>query len=140
MLDKAITVEFDGYWRDENKSGLPAESGVYCVYECTHNVNENTVSIHMLLYIGESDNVNRRVTNHEKYQDWLKHVRNGNELCFSYGSAGTSDRARTEAALILKHKPPVNDEYVDSFPYDTTTISLSGKTALLNTHFTVNRT
>jgi len=140
MAEKTITIEFDGYWRDKNKDSLPAKSGIYCVYECTHNVQEKTVSIHKLIYIGEAENVNSRVANHEKYGDWIKHVGKGNELCFSFGGVGSTDRSRAEAAMIFKHKPPENDEYVYSFPFDSTTISLSGKTALLNTHFKVNRT
>jgi len=140
MAEKTITIGFRGYWRDKNKSGLPAESGVYCVYECTYNVNEDTVSIHNLIYIGESKDVKSRVANHEQYKDWLKHVRSGNELCFSFGGVLATDRARAEAAMIFKHKPPENDEYVDSFPFDKTTMSLSGKTAKLNTYFIVNRT
>jgi len=119
MAAKTISIKFDGYWRDENKGGLPAKSGVYCVYECTHNRTEKTVSLH---------------------NKWLKYVRQGNELCFSFGGVSSVDRNRAEAAMIFKHKPPVNDEYKDSFPYDKTTMSLSGKTALLNTYFTVNRT
>lgn len=140
MAEKTITIEFAGYWRDENKGGLPAKSGVYCVYECTHNVSEKTVSIHELIYIGEAEDVKSRVANHERYRDWQKHVRRGNELCFSFGGVGATDRARAEAAMIFEHKPPENDEYVDTFPYDRTTISLSGKTALLNTYFTASRT
>lgn len=140
MAEKTITVEFDGYWRDENKGSLPAKSGVYCVYECTHNVVEKTVSIHRLIYIGEAEDVKSRVANHEKYKEWLKHVGRGNELCFSFGGVGATDRARAEAAIIFKHKPPQNDEYVGSFPYDRTTMSLPGKDALLNTLFTVDRT
>ena len=139
MAEKTITIEFDGYWRDENKDGLPAQSGVYCVYECTHIVEKNNITIHKLIYIGESENVKKRVAEHEKYENWLKHVRKGNELCFSFGGVGEIDRSRAEAAMIFKHKPPKNDEYVDSFPFDRTTMSLSGKTALLNTYFTVNR-
>ena len=140
MAEKTITIEFDGYWRDENKGGLPAKSGVYCVYDCTHNIVKKTVSIHKLIYIGEAEDVKSRVANHEMYKDWLKHVGRGNELCFSFGGVGATDRARAEAAMIFKHKPPQNDEYVRSFPYDRTTMSLSGKTALLNTVFTVDRT
>ena len=140
MAEKTINIKFDGYWRDENKGGIPEQSGVYCVYECTHNVQEKTVSIHKLIYVGESANVNDRVANHGKYEDWLKHVRRGNELCFSFGGVGSIDRDRAEAAIIFKHKPPENDEYVNSFPFDETTMSLSGKTAPLNTYFTVNRT
>ena len=139
MAEKTINIEFAGYWRDEIKGSLPAKSGVYCVYECTRNVMEKNITIHKQIYIGESENVKNRVANHEKHEDWLKHVKKGNELCFSFGGVGATDRARAEAAMIFKHKPPENNEYVDSFPYDRTTISLSGETALLNTHFTVNR-
>lgn len=139
MAEKTISVEFDGYWRDENKGGLPANSGVYCVYECTHNVKKKNVTIHKLIYIGESANVKDRVANHEKYGDWLKHVKKGNELCFSFGGVGSTDRNRAEAAMIFKHKPPENEEYKNSFPFDKTTMSLSGKTAELTTNFTVDR-
>jgi excinuclease UvrABC nuclease subunit len=140
MAEKTISITFDGYWRDEKKESIPKESGVYCVYECTHNVQEKTVTIHKLIYVGESDNVNDRIVNHEKYEDWLKHVQRGNELCFSFGGVVSTDRARAEAAIIFKHKPPENDEYVDSFPFDKTTMSLSGQTALLDSSFVVNRT
>lgn len=140
MAERTITIEFDGYWRDEDKGGLPAKSGIYCVYECTYKTQDKTVSIHKLIYIGEAEDVKIRVSNHEKREDWLKHVRRGNELCFSFGGIGATDRARAEAALIFKHKPPENDDYVKFFPYDKTTMSLSGKTALLTTSFTVYTT
>jgi len=140
MAEKTIDVKFDGYWRDVNKAGLPAKSGIYCVYECTYNVEAKTVSLQSLIYIGESEDVQNRVANHEKYNDWLKHVKKGNELCFSCGEIASADRSRAEAAMIFKHKPPENDEYVDSFPFDRTIMSLAGKTALLNTSFTVTRT
>lgn len=32
MAEKTINIKFDGYWRDENKGGIPEQSGVYCVY------------------------------------------------------------------------------------------------------------
>ncbi len=140
MAEKTISIEFDGYWRDENKGGIPAKSGVYCVYECTHNVTKKTVTLKTLIYIGEAENVRSRIANHEKRSDWLKHVRQGNELAFSFGGVSGPDRERGEAAMIFKHKPPENTEYVNSFPFDKTTMSLSGKTDLLTTKFTVNRT
>ena len=140
MAAKTISIEFDGYWRDENKGGLPANSGVYCVYECTYNAAPNQVTLKRLIYIGEAGNVRDRVSNHEKRDKWLKYIGKGNELCFSFGGVGSDDRDRAEAAMIFKHKPPVNDEYKNSFPFDKTTMSLSGKTGLLNTSFTVDRT
>jgi len=140
MAAKTISIEFDGYWRDEDKGDLPAKSGVYCVYECTYNKTKKEVSLKKLIYIGESGNVHDRVANHEKREEWLKYVGQGNELCFSFGGVGSDDRDRAEAAMIFEHKPPVNDEYKNFFPFDKTTMSLSGKTALLNTSFTVDRT
>jgi len=134
MTKKTISIAFDGYWRDEKKANLPAKSGVYCVYECTHNVKDK------LIYIGEAENVRDRVVNHQKYDNWLKHVRKDNELCFSFGGVEGTNRERAEAAMIFKHNPPENSEYVNSFPFDKTTMSLSEKTALLATYFTVERT
>jgi uncharacterized protein YcfL len=33
MAEKTISIEFRGYWLDEDgSSSIPAESGVYCVY------------------------------------------------------------------------------------------------------------
>jgi len=140
MAEQTFSIEFDGYWRDANKGSIPTKSGIYCVYECTHNIQNKTVSLNKLIYIGESDDVNKRIANHEKYDDWKKHVRSGNELCFSFGEVPALNRERCEAAMIFKHKPPENTEYKDSFPFDKTTISLSGEITLLTSSFTVDRT
>ncbi|MCD6222041.1 GIY-YIG nuclease family protein [bacterium] len=140
MAEQTFKIEFEGYWRERNINGIPSHSGVYCVYECTYNANNDTVTIHRLIYIGESGNVNERIANHEKWSEWKRYVKSGNELCFSFAYVESSNRDRVEAALIFKHNPPANDEYKDSFPFDRTTISASGKTALLSTYFTVERT
>lgn len=138
MATKNISLEFDGYWRETNKSGIPAESGIYCVYVCTHN-KEETLSIRRLIYIGESQDVNSRISNHEKLKDWGNYLKNGEIICYSLCKVGTIDRERAEAALIFKHKPPVNTEYTDAFPFDTTTITLSGKHKFLDSSFTTTR-
>jgi hypothetical protein len=41
--------------------------------------------------------------------------------------------------MIFKHKPPCNTEYVDNFPFDTSTMTTSGKNALMQGSFTLNR-
>ncbi|MCK4664176.1 MAG: GIY-YIG nuclease family protein [Bacteroidales bacterium] len=140
MASKTYSIDIDGYWREANIGGIPSKSGVYFVYECTYNTTNKTVSLKKLIYIGESDNVNDRIKNHEKWDDWRKHVGIGNELCFSFGEVSSNEKNRVEAAYIFKHKPPVNTEYVNSFPYDQTTIKSTGKTDLLFTNFTVYRT
>ena len=140
MAAQTFSIKFQGYWRDRNKSGVPAQSGIYCVYEAKYNQSTDKVSLLTLIYIGEADNANTRIADHEKRNDWLKHVRAGNELCYSFGAFSSTNRIRAEAAMIFQHKPPENDEYKDSFPFDRTTMSLSGETALLTTDFTVDRT
>jgi excinuclease UvrABC nuclease subunit len=140
LLMKVISIDFQGYWTEDISSGIPSRSGVYCVYECTNNSQENTVAIHRLIYIGESENVNSRIANHEKKPRWQRYVSQGNELCYSMGPVSSTDRVRAEAALIFKHKPPVNTECLNNFPYEDTNIVLTGKTAMLTNNFTVRRT
>lgn len=140
MSAQTYAIEFDGYWREPNRGNVPAQSGVYCVYTCVHDTQGKTVSLQKLIYIGESDNVRSRISSHEKQEDWESHLNSGEQLCYSFGSVPADSRERCEAALIFKHKPPENTEYVDAFPFDETTLNLSGTTALLTTSFTVYRT
>lgn len=137
---KTISLNFDGYWREINKGGVPAESGVYCVYACTYNQNEGTVSLRELMYVGESENVRERLANHERLSDWKKRLKSGETLCYSVALVSGNDRNRAEAAVIFHHKPPCNTEYKYSFPYEATVIQTSGKNALLDSFFTVYRT
>lgn len=136
MSAQSYHLEFDGYWREPNRGGIPSQSGVYCVYTSTHNTGNQTVSLHKLVYIGESENVRERIEGHEKLPDWRKHLQPSQQLCFSYAPI-TGGRERAEAAMIYRHKPPENTEYVDSFPYDRTTITTAGRNALLDQRFTV---
>lgn len=139
MAAKTFDISFEGYWREPKIGGIPNKSGVYCVYECTHNTSAETVSIHRLIYIGESADVNRRINGHEKWNDWKRYVRSGNQLCFSFGYIESDYRERVEAALINEHQPPVNSEYKYRFPFDTTTVRTSGCNAKLRSEFTVFR-
>jgi len=140
MAEEEFSLKFDGYWIDVGKAGIPNESGIYCVYECTYNKSNDKVTIHRLIYIGEADDVGDRIANHERRIDWDKHVRSGNTLCFSFAPFPKTNRDRVEAAMIFYHKPPENKEYKDSFPFDKTTINLDGKIILLKSHFIVLKT
>ena len=140
MAAKTFNINIQGYWRDANKSGLPSHSGVYFVYVSSYDQKSGKVTLNRLIYIAESEDVNARVLNHEKYNEWLKYISYGEELCYSTGQVESLYRIRVEAAYIFNHKPPVNIEYKNSFPFDLTTIISTGKTALLNTNFTVYRT
>lgn len=140
MAAQEFSIDFGGYWREPNKSGVPNKSGIYCVYTCSYNASDNSVALKKLVYIGESADVGSRISNHEHQSDWEKHLNKGEQLCYTFGEIGSTYRERCEAAMIFKHNPPVNDKTTSSFPYDQTTLKLSGKTAFLVCNFTVNRT
>ncbi len=139
-LAKTYNLEFNGYWREPNISGLPNSSGIYCVYVCTYNVAQETVSISKLLYIGESAKVKDRVDGHPGLAGWKRQLTQGQVLCFSAaGISPGTDRERAEAAMIYKQQPPCNASCKDSFSHDTTTINTSGKNRLLTASFTIKK-
>ena len=130
-----ITLSFEGYWSEAYKSGVPAQSGVYCVYSCIHNKEQKTGIIKKLLYIGESENARERIANHDRLDDWLKIVPIGQTLCYSFAPVNSIDRERAEAALIFKTQPSYNTEHKKEFIYNDTKIITNGKNTFLPTVF-----
>lgn len=139
MAEQTYHQEFNGYWREASKEVIPTISGVYCVYECTYNALEKAVALHKLIYIGESENINTRIANHEKLPLWRQYVRAGNELCYSCTQVDAANRPRVEAAFMNHHQPPANTEYKYDFPFDKTIVQTSGRNGLLERYFVVNR-
>lgn len=137
-----ISLTYGGYWLEPSVGGVPNESGVYSVYACTDNPATRTVSIRRLLYIGESAAARDRIRQHlsaASGRSWKGHLLAGEELCFAFAPIAGTTRKRAEAALIYRHKPPENTEYVHSFPWEwsPTAMKTSGRNALLSPHFTV---
>lgn len=139
MAEQSYTITFDGYWREKNIGGIPAKSGIYCVYTCVYNESAKNLTIKNLIYIGESENVNERIKNHEKLTEWKRYLKLGETLCFNFGAVPSNIRNRCEAAIIFKHQPPVNTEYKVAFPFDKTNVKLSGKVSKLVASFVVRR-
>jgi hypothetical protein len=139
-MAKTISLEFDGYWREENMGGVPANSGIYLVYVCRYNESEGTVTLDKLIYIGEAENARDRIAEHEKWSKWREHVPKGSQICFSFAGVTSPDRERAEAALIYHHKPACCEEYIDSFPFEDTTVVSSGRCAKLSSPITVKKT
>lgn len=140
MAAQLFSIQMIGYYMESDKDKLPAKSGIYCVYNCKYNAATDKVSLNNIIYIGESDDIKSRVANHDKHPAWQRHVKHGEVLCFSFGLIEADNRVRCEAAIIFRHNPPENTEYTNAFPFDQTRISLSGKTDLLDTDFSVQRT
>lgn len=137
---KTISLNFQGYWLEAKKNGIPNESGIYCVYTGTPSKDGKTVTLRSLIYVGESDNVRKRLREHERLSDWKKYLNHGETLCYSFASVTNEDRKRAEAALIYHHKPPCNTEYKNAFPFEDTTVKTSGKNKFLDSSFTVQST
>lgn len=134
---ETFNINIQGYWREINKAGIPAHSGVYFVYKTKFNPNTSTVTLKEVLYVGETDNVKTRIAEHELFNEWKNHLEPGYELSFSTGSVPLPVRARITAAFIFDLKPITNSKYKNEFPFEGTTIIVTGMTSCLKTNFTV---
>lgn len=134
---KTISLNFKGYWLEDKKLSVPEGSGVYCVYAGTYHAETDRVSLRELIYVGESSDVRARLENHERLNDWKRRLRIGETLCYTVATVNASDRERAEAAVIYRHKPPCNVEYINRFPFENTYIETSGSNRFLEAAFTV---
>ena len=141
MSSKLYFLNFEGYWRENELSTIPNHSGVYCVYTCIYESQRNLVSLRSLIYIRGAEDVGASIAKPENWPDWRKHLREGEELCFSLAAVEPSELPRVEAGLIFHHKPPQDSEYQDSFPFEpTTVINTSGRNYQLDELCVVNKT
>ena len=142
MAKIQITLEFEGYYLEEDWNAIPESSGIYCIYACTYNKKTDKVSIRDVLYIGESDTMKSRIPENpkERRDVWSRELNHGEVFCANYSKIGDLYRKRAEAALIHTHKPKCNREYKNSFPFDTTIIRTIGRNSQLKNEFSVYRT
>ncbi len=135
---KTIELDFKGYKREVNKSGLEDKAGIYCVYAGTYDgkyVNPQT-----LLYIGKALSIKNRIggDDHEHLSDWKMALEPGQILMYirAFVSDG-EDRTRAEAALIYHCQPQINDDSKDGFHHPDTKMVVSGEHKLIDDEFTV---
>ena len=63
-----IQLNFEGYWREKNKNGIPQYIGIYVVYRCIYKEVSDSVTLKEIIYIGQSNNIRERITNHDKIE------------------------------------------------------------------------
>lgn len=131
-----ISLNFKGFL-PLHTSYMPTESGIYIVYRCRHDPVRNTVDLNQIVYIGESENMYSRISSHEKEKKWKEHLQSNEKIFLAYAPILGGSRLLAEAALIYKHKPPVNDEFKYNFPYAVTRVKSYGQTGLLIGDFTI---
>lgn len=135
---KRYNINFKGYRRDCNKSTLPKNSGIYIVYRCVYDQGTDKVKLKKIIYIGQAQDLNQRLNNHEKYPEFLSQCGTGEELCYAYADVSLDDLDIVENALIFAQKPPLNSDLVDSFNHESAGFWIEGKCALLKyTDFTI---
>ncbi|MFI3296609.1 MAG: GIY-YIG nuclease family protein [bacterium] len=127
---KTYTVDFNGYWGDEQKNGIPSESGIYLVYRCKINEQEKKVNLKEIIYIGQSSDVCERLSKHEKYSDFQKQLLEDESLCYSYASVPDNELNIIENALVNMQQPQLNEQYKD-YSHGPAIFMISGMCGLL---------
>lgn len=142
MQNKVLSYQlnFNGYWRHINRSGLPAVTGVYAVYRCTYNQTTDKVTLHEIIYIGQAENINERHKKHEKLPLFQKELKEGEELCYTYAEVDGRSLDLIENALVFAQKPKLNDKLKDNYDHQSANIKLDGCTACMKyTDFSISR-
>lgn len=134
---KTIKLDFEGYWTGASEKMLDT-SGVYCVYRGVDK--GKSVQLKKVIYIGEAEDVKKRIKQHISDKDWIGCLEKGECFCYSNAYVETQDRERAEAALIYHYKPQFNDQHKYNYgDYEDTIIETSGKNKLIEGKFSVGQ-
>lgn len=130
---KVYNLNFKGYWRDVKRKGIPSVSGVYLVYKCTYTSEIGKVKLIELIYMGQAQDLQERIENHTKRNEFLKECdSNRNEiLCYAIAEVDKKDLNIVENALIYAQQPKLNDKYKDKFNYEPSEFHIEGRCALM---------
>lgn len=128
---KSYSLNFNGYWREINKNGIPSKTGIYLVYRCVYDAKNNTVGLKDIIYIGQAENIHDRIANHERLEDFKSQLIKGEELCYSVAEVSASDLDVVENALIFAQKPVLNEQLKDTFNYGAVTVKVDGRCACM---------
>ena len=103
------------------------------ITDIVDNINEDTVSLLDILYIGQGKNVNERIDTHDKREVFLKKCdEDKNEtLCYSIAEVNETDLNLIENALIFAQQPELNNYYKDNFSFEKSEFHLEGKCSLM---------
>lgn len=135
---KQYNINFKGYRRDCNKASLPHYSGVYMVYRCIYDSTSDKVTLNEIIYIGQAEDLNERLNNHDKYSMFQNTCESGEEICYAYANVSMDDLDIVENALIFAQKPRLNSDLVDSYNHESAAFLVEGKCKLLEyTDFTI---
>lgn len=113
--------------------GVPDQYGIY--YVATKKINSNDLTT---LYIGQSDDLNYRLSHHEKYDSFIDSTNDDEELVIYTAIVDSQKVDRVEQAMISHFQPPLNEKHKDNFVKQDTIITFTGH--LTYKSFTVKKT
>ena len=106
---KRFNLNFDGYYSDSNRVGLPNKSGIYLVFT-GKPLPSNKVDLGSLIYIGKAIDLRERLTTHDKYEEFLAKCNEGDILFYSYTLVNATDLDVVENALVFNTKLELNEK------------------------------
>ena len=135
---RTYSIQFAGYWLEQNKKDVPAKSGVYLVYRGRFIQEKNFVELYEILYIGQSVNMRERIAHHDHIGAFEATLHNGETLCYSCAAIDEKDLDLIENALIIAQKPRLNETKQINLDYSEKRFQVSGRCSLLKyTDFTI---
>ena len=136
---QTYNIQFEGYWLEKNKAGIPTMSGVYMVYRSIYDAASDKVTLLEIIYIGQAVDVNNRIANHERLSDFQKTLEAGETLSYAFAPVQAQDLGVVEKALIIAQKPRLNKQVESSEDFSGKQFLVSGRCVLLKyTNFTIN--
>lgn len=134
---KQFELKFDGYWREVNKDYLPEDSGIYLIYTCRYNSIRDTVELSGLIYIGQAENIRKRIAQHG-VDEFRKVLKENETLCYAYASVELRDLDLVENALVFAEKPQCNVLLKNNYSYEDAHFSIEGTCSLMRyTNYTI---
>lgn len=132
-------VTFKGYRLEDNAEGLPEYSGIYIAYRCMYNEETNKVSLTELIYIGQAENLNRRILSHKSSGDLNRYCLGNETICYSYASVSLNDLDIIENALIFAQQPRLNTQLKTEYNHEAAYFVVEGACDLLEyTNFKIS--
>lgn len=136
---RTYNITFKGYKLEENASSMPKYSGIYIAYICKYKVETNKVLLKEIVYIGQAENLNKRITEHKKLGDLQKECIYDETICYAYASVSLNDLDVVENALVFAQKPRLNKQLKNDFKHKRASFIIEGSCSLLNyTNFTIS--
>ncbi len=121
-VKKSVNVKIDFKCYEWDSFEFPANYGIYCIYKSKKN-SEGKYVVDRLVYVGISDNINRRIKEHSNTDYPSK-----GKYCYLYSELEEDKAKLAEAAIINECKPEGNSKFIDSYPedYDHVQLIISG--------------